>query len=199
MTARELYEKAIEIMPEIDLSGIKIPDDYSGEEYYQEFYGIGKVHETDGRGGRYYKFLAACVRLLKTKYVCEVGAARGCSSLAFLSELPKNGKLFSCDIENNWKYVNDERLVKLIGDSLSVKWPVISEKSKFWLIDGEHNWGQVGGEINRFMPIWKKTGEVFVVFDDTKFYTEIKDSLRDYDYLDCGTYVHGNYIGLLKI
>ena len=118
------------------------------DEYYHEIFGLGR----HTREGSYYKYMACVVKLMKPKVVIEIGGDRGASAMVMYSEMPKDSILYTCDISDSYYWIPKEvydkgRIVKVIGDSINVKWPVDLSKAKVWLVDGLHSTDQVKREI----------------------------------------------------
>ena len=149
------------------------------DEYYLEVW-----KEKHHSRGAFYHYLSCMARHLKPKAIVEIGADKGCSALAFNSEQPKDGKVYSCDTrEDGWEYVpkTNKRIIKVIGNSLDVKWPIDLQGAKLWLIDGGHCDTQVIKEITRYQPFWK---DAVIIFDDVKDYPGAWEKVPGDKYLD---------------
>jgi len=198
--AEKFHQKVLKEMKTFSLSKHKHlfnKADRINDEYYHEMFGGTETHP---REGRYYKYMACVVKLVQPKIVVEIGGDRGASAMAMYSELPKDSVLYTCDIENAYYWIPQEvydngRIVKVIGDSIDIKWPVDLSGARVWLIDGDHDSEHVRREIKIYSPFWKE-GTV-VMFDDVKQYRGVFESMS-FDKVE-DIKIHDNGFGVVKV
>lgn len=120
----------------------------------------------------YYQWLACLMRVLKPKQVVELGAAAGISTIMMATQMDKDAKLYSVDIDPQaWRWMNKDypQVIKVLGDDLDMKiWPKDCDLSKtdVWFIDSLHTEDQLRKEFELYKGFWKK-GDV-VVLDDIR-------------------------------
>lgn len=122
----------------------------------------------------YYQWLACLVKLLKPKQIVELGPAAGISTIMMATQMPKDGKLYSVDIDRDlaWKWMKNDypQVVKILGDDLDPQiWGADIEKlpdTDLWFMDTLHTKDQLEKEIKLYSKFWKK-GTV-VVLDDIR-------------------------------
>ncbi len=119
----------------------------------------------------YYQWLSCLMRVLKPKQVVELGAAAGISTIAMATQLDKDSKLYSVDIDPSiaWKWMSYEypQVTKILGDDLDMSiWPkeVDLKKTDIWFFDTLHEKEQLQKEFDLYTPFFKK-GTVVVVDD----------------------------------
>ena len=153
----------------------------------------------------YYRWLACLVRLLKPIQIVELGAASGISTMMMATELDKDAKLYSVDIDPAiaWKWMADDypQVTKILGDDLNMAiWPgnVDLGKTDIWFIDTLHYGYQLKREIETYKPYWKRGA--IVIFDDIRLNDlyEIWDSLP-YDKFENTFPCHYSGFGFVKI
>lgn len=122
---------------------------------------------------RYYQWLACLMKLVKPKQVVELGAAAGISTIMMATELPKDSKLISVDIDKDlaWKWMDREypQVIKVLGDDLDLGiYPkdIDLDQTDIWFIDSLHTEEQLRKEFALYRPFWKKGA--IVVLDDIK-------------------------------
>lgn len=149
----------------------------------------------------FYWYLACVVRKLQPKQVIEIGADKGASAVFMASELPENGKLYSIDVKDDWQYVDKsaKNIIKVQGDSkIKETWKGIPlDKTKLWLIDGDHTVKQVRAECKLLSPHWKK-GTV-VIFDDLGAVMKAFQELKFEKHIIPMRVVHGTRVGVLIV
>ena len=173
--------------------------DKEHDEYYDEILGMGIKHKKESP---YYKYLSCVVKIIKPEIVIEIGGDLGASTLCMYSELPKNGTIYTCDIRNCYwwipeKLITTAKIRKVIGDSLTVRWPSQLDLSevKVWLIDGDHDGEHVRREIYRYRKYWQ-IGTI-VMFDDIRYYKKVFNT-PDFDKCSDDK-IHGGGFGIYVI
>lgn len=169
MTANELDIAVTDLMRDFDPLPLLHKLRLVGQGQLQEV-----VNGESDRGcNRYYQWLACLMKLVKPKQVVELGAAAGISTILMATEMPKDSKLISVDIDPSlaWKWMPDEypQVIKVLGDDLDLKiYPkdVDLSKTDIWFIDSLHTEQQLRAEFELYRPFWKKGA--IVVLDDIK-------------------------------
>lgn len=157
-----------------------------------------EVFDKTGQPQLYYQWLACLMRLLKPKQVVELGAAAGISTIMMASQLPKDSKLYSVDIDPDlaWKWMKYEypQVVKILGDDLDMSlWKEVDlKKTDVWFIDTLHTGEQLKKEFELYTPYFKK-GAV-VVLDDIRM-DELKPVWDALPYDKCETTNPNHYSG----
>ena len=153
----------------------------------------------------FYQWLACLVKITKPKLVCEMGADLGGSAAFILSELPKNGHLYSIDIktkeQGGWKLVPDwdKRITIIEGkddaDPNSYPRDFPWKDIDLWFIDSDHSYPHVKEQMDMIMP-HLKSGAIIVNHDTHMF--GLVDMLKGYpwDYWDDEKKIFNNGIGL---
>lgn len=153
----------------------------------------------------YYQWLSCLVRYLKPKQIVELGAASGISTIMMATQMGKDAKLYSVDIDPvlAWSWMDKEypQVEKILGDSLNMAiWPgyVDLNKTDIWFFDTLHTKEQLSKEVELYKPFWKK-GAV-VVFDDIRM-EGLWDVWQGLDYDKCETTnpLHYSGFGFIKI
>lgn len=152
----------------------------------------------------WYWYQACAVKVLKAKQVVELGADRGSGTLFMASELPKDGILYSVDIEDKWQYVPKDhpQIVRIQGNAgdLSI-WPkeVDLGKTDLWVIDDSHAVDHVRNECKIYSPFWKEgTAVIFDDMDKLNMLFEEDGVLSKYDkYFDPTRNISGEKTGIL--
>lgn len=169
MTANELDIKVTELMRDYD-PNVLMP--------HLGLVGAGQLEEvmrgeSDRGCNRYYQWLACLMKLIKPKQVVELGAAAGISTLIMATELPKDSKLISVDIDPDlaWKWMDKEypQVIKVLGDDLDLSiYPkdIDLSQTDIWFIDSLHTEEQLRKEFKLYRPFFKKGA--IVVLDDIK-------------------------------
>ena len=169
--------------------------------YYQEYLRIRDGKYIYGYPCWFYWYLACVVRKLKPKQVIEIGADYGASAVFMASELPKKGKLYSIDVKDDWRYVEEsaKNIIKVQGDSkVKETWKNVPlRKTKLWLIDGKHTVEQVRAECELISPYWKK-GTV-VIFDDLGQVMRAFEELKYEKHIIPRRTIHGTRVGILIV
>ena len=169
MTANELDIQVTELMRDYDpntlLSHLKLVGAGQMEEVMRG--------ESDRGVNRYYQWLACLMKLIKPTQVVELGAAAGISTLIMATELPKDSKLISVDIDPllAWKWMDREypQVIKVLGDDLDLSiYPkdIDLHQTDIWFIDSLHTEEQLRKELELYRPFFKKGA--IVVLDDIK-------------------------------
>lgn len=121
----------------------------------------------------YYQWLSCLVRAVNPKQVVELGSAAGISTIMMVTQLNKDAKLYSVDIDESiaWKWIARDypQLIKILGDDLDMGiWPkeVDLKKTDVWFLDTLYTADQLQKEIDLYSKFWKK-GAV-VVLDDIR-------------------------------
>ena len=162
---------------DIKISGILRSYDIGPIFHHLELVGDGQKLEVMNQAKNgdtlYYQYLACMVRFLQPRQVVELGAANGVSSIMMLTEMPKDSKLYSVDIDPSiaWKWMKHDypQLVKVLGDDLNMAiWPgdVDLGKTDLWFIDTLHLKGQLEKELALYKPYFNKSA--VVVLDDIR-------------------------------
>ncbi len=152
---------------------------------------LNEIYDKSDHQNRYYQWLACLMRVLKPKQVVELGAAAGISTIMMASQLPKESKVYSVDIDKSiaWKWMNREypNVVKILGDDTDIdiwkelgEWvddgdlPGYNEDNQFvpfdlegtdvWFIDALHTKEHLQKELDLYTPFFKK-GAVIVLDD----------------------------------
>jgi predicted O-methyltransferase YrrM len=140
-----------------------------------ELLGDGQKLEVRGehpQASLYYQWLACLMQEVKPKQVVELGAAAGISTIMMATQMPKESKLYSVDIDPTaWKWMKYEypQVVKILGDDLDLSiYPkdLKFEDTDVWFMDSLHTHEQLSKEVEKFSPLWKKGA--IVVFDDIR-------------------------------
>jgi len=175
MLAKELHEKMVVEAREYKFpEGLyKLLEEGNAKKITEYYFEIFKTHWQ--KNNYSYEYLACMVRHLNPKYVVEIGGDRGVGSLALSAEV--NGKIYSVDIRDGWEYVpkNNKKIVKLLGNSIEVEFPIDLSKVGLWYIDGDHGAEHVFKEVKRFQQYWKDT---VIMFDDVFYYKEVWDQFK---------------------
>lgn len=175
MTANELDVKVQEYMKTFDVGEVL---------GHLNLVGAGQMDEIYDRGpnaNRYYQWLSCLMRVVKPKQVVELGAAAGISTIMMATQLPKESKIYSVDIDKSiaWKWMNKEyeNVVKILGDDTDPNvWPVGCFEPKdiargladtdVWFIDALHTKEHLQKELDLYTPAFKKGA--IVVLDDIR-------------------------------
>jgi cephalosporin hydroxylase len=182
LTANELDTKVCEYIKIFDIGelGNQLSLIASGQ--------LDEIYDRGPNANRYYQWLACLMRVLKPKQVVELGAAAGISTIMMASQLPKESKLYSVDIDKSiaWKWMNRDypQVEKVLGDDTDPDlWRKNWSGSKFdgtfdmelgpdlsktdiWFIDALHTKEHLQKELDLYTPFFKK-GTV-VVLDDIR-------------------------------
>lgn len=165
LDSKTLNEEVFKLVEKYDVTKM-LPDlELVGEGQKQE------VFNTSGKPNLYYQWLACLVRLTKPKQIVELGAASGISTLMMASEMDKDAKMYSVDIDPTiaWKWMNKDypQVIKILGDDLNMAiWPgnVDLGKTDLWFIDSLHTYNQLKAELEMYGPYFKRGA--IVVLDD---------------------------------
>lgn len=169
MTANDIDLKVTELMRDYDPLPLLPQLRLVGQGQLQEV-----VNGESDRGcNRYYQWLACLMRLIKPKQVVELGAAAGISTILMATEMPKDSKLISVDIDKDlaWKWMDREypQVIKVLGDDLDLSiYPkdIGLSQTDIWFIDSLHTEEQLRKELELYRPFFKKGA--IVVLDDIK-------------------------------
>jgi predicted O-methyltransferase YrrM len=138
----------------------------------------------------YYQWLSCLMRSVKPKQVVELGAAAGISTIAMATQLNKEAKLYSVDIDPNiaWKWMRYEypQVTKILGDDLDMSiWPkeVDLKKTDVWFIDTLHEGKQLESELKLYSPFFKKGA--IVILDDIRITEDMYKVWNDIKYDKC--------------
>lgn len=204
MTANELDLKVQEAMKGFDVGEIKDHLSLIAEGQLNE------VYDRAENSNKYYQWLACLMRVLKPKQVVELGAAAGISTIMMATQLPKESKLYSVDIDPSiaWKWMNRDypQVVKILGDDTDICiWfkglkyggPDESEDellsdTDVWFIDALHTKEHLQKELDLYRPYMKK-GAV-VVLDDIRM-DGLWDIWEALPYDKCETTSPNHYTG----
>lgn len=157
-----------------------------------------EIRDVNGRPNRYYQWLACLARILKPRQVVELGAAAGISTIMIASELPKDSKFYSVDIDPTiaWKWMNKDypQVVKILGDDLDMDiWKGVDlSKTDLWFIDSLHIYEQIKDELTSYKPYFKK-GTV-VVLDDIHL-PDMGNIWKEIKYDKCDNTIPCHYSG----
>jgi 23S rRNA U2552 (ribose-2'-O)-methylase RlmE/FtsJ len=170
--------------------------DFRDRSYYKESQGI-----YDGYPCPFYHYIACAVRLSKTVDAVDLGADRGMSALFIQSELPKDGMVYSVDIEpKGWQYIKEGMNVKkLVGSSTepSTLNPYNLSKAKFWLIDSNHTDEHLEKEIILYKDRWTK-GTIVMIDDIYDCYGTWEKITYD-KFENPHQYIHGGGVGFFIV
>lgn len=168
MTANELDLAVKEQMRHFDIEPLMDHYELVGDGQKQELRNLSTLG-----GNLYYQWLSCLVRVLRPKQVVELGAAGGISTIAIATQLSKDAKLYSVDIDPSiaWKWIKYDypQVVKILGDDLHMQiWPGFVDlgSTDIWFIDTLHTKDQLTKELDLYKPYFKK-GAV-VVLDDIR-------------------------------
>lgn len=147
--AEEFHQKIMQMVKQYDPKKLYKNTKYfkPGSDYDKEIHRSFKNDPTCHIGPDQYQcwfywYLACATKYLQPKAVVEIGADEGTSALAFLTELPEDGKVYSIDIRDGWEAVpkTEKRLIKILGNSIDDE--IVNKydysKATLWLIDGFH-------------------------------------------------------------
>lgn len=147
----------------------------------------------------YYQWLACLIRLVKPSQVVELGPAAGISTIMMATQMKKDAKLYSVDIDRDlaWKWLKFDyvQLRKILGDDLDMNiWPKDCDLSKtdIWFIDTLHTAEQLKKEIELYKKFWKKG--TIVVLDDIRL-PELWPVWESLPYDKCETTSPNHYSG----
>lgn len=169
-----------------------------------ELVGQGQIlevlNENPTGQNKYYQWLSCLMRLLKPKQVVELGPAAGISTIMMATQLPKDSKLYSVDIDRDlaWKWMKYDypQVHKILGDDLDQQiWGIDIEKlsdTDVWFMDTLHTTEQITKEMKLYSKFFKK-GAV-VVWDDIRM-PEIWPVWDKLKYDKCETTFPNHYTG----
>ncbi len=195
MTANELDIKVAELVREYDPIPVV--------QNLMKLVGQGQLNEVmdlNPQGGnRYYQWLACLIKLIKPKQVVELGPAAGISTIMMLSELPKDSKLISVDVDPElaWKWMDKEwpQETRILGDDLDLSiYPKDLDLSQtdIWFIDTLHTEEQLRKEIELYKQFWKPS--TIVVFDDIAL-PSLRKVWEELPYDKCETTIPNHFSG----
>ncbi len=170
---------------------------------YMKLVGQGQINEVLDQnalgGNRYYQWLACLIRLIKPKQVVELGPAAGISTTMMLSELPKDSKLISVDIDPElaWKWMDRQwpQETRILGDDLDLSiYPKDLDLSKtdIWFMDTLHTEEHLRKELELYSQFWKEG--TIVVLDDIAL-PSLRAVWEDITYDKCETTQPNHFSG----
>lgn len=114
----------------------------------------------------YYQMVACITAVKNPRLVLEMGAETGAGTVFIASEMPADGKIYTVDVLNDWRYVPDweTRIIKLHGDDTDIStYPKDFPWSDLDLVyvDSEHTVSHVYKQLNLVRP-HLKTGAVII-------------------------------------
>lgn len=207
VSANELDIKVQEALTHFDIGSLMHHFDLVGEGQKLEL-----LNKNERGQNLYYQWLACLMKVVEPKQVVELGPAAGISTIAMATQLDKDVKLYSVDIDESlaWKWMKYDypQVVKILGDDLDLKvWNLPVEikensarargyvdlkKTDVWFIDTLHTKEQLTKEIELYSPFFKK-GAV-VVLDDIRM-EGLWDVWQSLSYDKCETTFPNHYSG----
>ena len=130
-------------------------------------------------------FLFPIIKGINNPTILELGVQKGRSTKKFLDICKKNnGKLFSIDIEDCSNIINDKswNFYQTRDDNFEYIKSKIPEKIDILFIDTLHEANHVKKLINKYYPIIKKNGFIFI--DDISHLPYLKNKDRDNFYCE---------------
>ena len=130
-------------------------------------------------------FLFPIIKGINNPIILELGVQKGRSTKKFLDICKKNnGKLFSIDIDDCSNIVNDKswNFYQTRDDNFEYIKSKIPEKIDILFIDTLHEANHVKKLINKYYPIIKKNGFIFI--DDISHLPYLKNKDRDNFYCE---------------
>ncbi len=130
-------------------------------------------------------FLFPIIKGINNPIILELGVQKGRSTKKFLDICKKNnGKLFSIDIDDCSNIINDKswNFYQTRDDNFEYIKSKIPEKIDILFIDTLHEANHVKKLINKYYPIIKKNGFIFI--DDISHLPYLKNKDRDNFYCE---------------
>ena len=168
VSANELDLKVQECLTHFDIGSFMHHFDLVAEGQKLEI-----LNQNERGQNLYYQWLSCLIKVVNPKQIVELGPASGISTIAMATQLDKDAKLYSVDIDKSlaWKWMKYDypQVTKILGDDLDIKiWPkkVDLSKTDIWFIDTLHTKEQLEKEIKLYSPFFKKGA--IVVLDDIR-------------------------------